>query len=225
MDDYYKAYDARYRTAHRAGFSWFGDRCSPIVPEILHRYGLWRGQLLEIGCGEGRDAIPLLEQGCDLLATDVSPEAIAYCKNRAPEYGARFRVLDVLRDAPTEQYDLIYAVAVVHMLVEDTHRDGFYQWIRRSLRPEGLALICSMGDGETELQTDPDTAFTLQPRQHGAQTVLVAGTSCRMISFPHFLEELRRNGLVPVEQGFTQALPDFDRLMYAVVRCEAHSAQ
>ena len=43
--------------------------------------------ILELGCGEGRDAIHLLCQGYRVLATDISPEAIAYCRRLAPAYG------------------------------------------------------------------------------------------------------------------------------------------
>ena len=115
-------------------------------------------------------------------------------------------------------YDFIYAVAVVHMLVRDTDRAGFYAFIRGHLKESGFALICSMGDGEFEMQSDIRTAFQLQERNHPSGKVLVAGTSCRMVSFRTFEAEMKRNGLEIVEKGLTEAMPDFNSLLYAVVR-------
>ena len=75
-----------------------------------------------------------------------------------------------------------------------------------------------MGDGVFEMQSDIRQAFELQEREHESGKMLVAGTSCRMVSFHTFGEELARNGLQVLEQGITSALPDFNSLMYAVVK-------
>ena len=76
----------------------------------------------------------------------------------------------------------------------------------------------AVGDGETQLQSDITRAFELQERAHPAGTQRVAATSCRMVSLPTFVREIEDSGLEIVEQGFTEAMPDFDKLMYAVVR-------
>ena len=219
MRPYYEAYDERYKAVHEKGVSWSSDQRTPIVLQTLEKYGVDPdAPVLEIGCGEGRDAGSVLERGYRLLATDVSGEAISYCRAAYPKYAAQFQVLDCLRDAHPARYGFLYAVAVIHMLVPDADRDAFYAFIREHLTDDGLALICTMGDGETELQTDPATAFELQERSHESGKMIVAGTSCRMVSFETFEDELARNGLQPVELGITESLPDFDSLMYAVVR-------
>ena len=53
--------------------------------------------------------------------------------------------------------------------------------------------------------------------------MLVAATSCRMVSFSTFERELKESGLKIVEEGITKSLPDFDSLMYAVVRKETQN--
>ena len=217
--NYYEAYEERYRAIHALGHAWSSDRPTPIVEEILERYGLPKSaRLLELGCGEGRDALPLLEAGRDLLATDLSPEAVAWCRRLAPAHAARFQVLDCLGAALPERFDFIYAVAVLHMLTEDGDRARFYAFLREHLAEDGLALICTMGDGETELRTDPREAFDLKKRDHPAGEVTVAATSCRMVCFDTFERELLQGGFQILETGLTPSPPDFDRLMYAVVR-------
>ena len=215
---YYEAYDDRYTQVHGQDLQWFDDSPSPIVSEILERYNI-KGKMLEIGCGEGRDAGFLLERGMDVMATDVSPAAVSYARRKYPEFADRFAVLDCLTEKMDEKYDFIYAVAVVHMLVPDKDRNGFYRFIREHLAPKGKALICTMGNGEWERKSDISTAFDVQKRIHEptGREVEIAGTSCRMVGSETFCRELAENGLAIVEQGITAVEPDFPQMMYALV--------
>ena len=209
---YYEAYEDRYKTAHEKGVSWTQMKNTPIVMDIIKRYHLHPEQsLLEIGCGEGRDSATVLENGFHLIATDISPEAINYCKKKMPDFESKFMVLDCLSSDLDEKFDFIYSVAVVHMLVLDEDRNGFYQFIHRHLKSDGIALICSMGDGNYEMQSDISNAFELQEREHETGKMMVAGTSCRMVSFSTFENELLRNGLKIIEKGITSAMPNFSR--------------
>lgn len=215
---YYEAYDERYKTVHARSIRWFGDRPSPIVSEVISRYGIQKhNKILEIGCGEGRDALPLLAAGYDLLATDVSPEAIAYCQALSPTHARRFRVLDCVKDRLTQTFDLIVAVAVLHMLVPDDDRAAFYRFLAEHLSPDGIALVCTMGDGNTARQSDVRTAFDLQAREYAGDKILMAGTSCRMVTFAQFERELNENRLAIRERGMTEIPENFPSIMYAVV--------
>ena len=218
---YYEAYNDRYQQIHELKLQWFQSNPSPIVAEVMEAFSVMHQQnLLEIGCGEGRDAFPLLKRGYDLLATDVSAEAIRFCREAMPEYKDRFQILDCVAGNLDASFDFIFAVAVVHMLVADEDRKAFYQFIRSHLKDGGLALICTMGDGIMERQSDIRTAFDLQERIHEqtGTAVKIAGTSCRVVSFPAFRRELAENGLTVVKDGMTAIEPDFPCMMYAVVK-------
>jgi len=218
---YYEAYDDRYRQIHAQDLQWFYDNPSQIVMQTIQSFGITeRHKLLEIGCGEGRDAFPLLKAGFDLLATDVSEAAIDYCQKKFPEFAEHFQVLDCVAGAYHAKFDFIFAVAVVHMLVPDEDRNAFYRFIREHLNPSGIALICTMGDGRIQRQTDIRTAFDLQNRVHEqtGTAVQIASTSCRMVSFETLHEELKRNGLSLLREGITSIEPDFSQVMYAVVK-------
>lgn len=216
---YYEAYDDRYKQAHEAGICWFGGESSPIVGRMLEKYHVGTdSRILELGCGEGRDAQVLLERGYNLLATDISPEAIRYCKESLPTHCGAFRVLDCVNGVLPERYDFIYAVAVLHMLVLDEDRKGFYCFVRDHLVSDGLALICTMGDGELERQSDVAEAFQLQERNFHGQKVMVAGTSCRIVSTMTFEKELTDNGFLIVDSGQTSIPNEFSDMMYALVK-------
>lgn len=223
MEDrkYYEAYDERYRQIHELDLKWFMEGPSEIVLETMESFGIGKeSRILELGCGEGRDANFLLRQGYQVLATDVSSEAVAYCRKHMAGYEESFRFLDCVKERMDEKFDFIYAVAVVHMLVEDEDRAGFYGFYREQLKENGIGLICTMGDGEMERKSDVATAFDLQERVHeqSGKRVCIAGTSYRAVSFDTFRYELEENGLEILQEGFTDVQPDYWKMMYAVVR-------
>lgn len=216
---YYEAYDDRYKTVHKKGVSWSSDKSSPIVLETIKKYKLNKSNMmLEVGCGEGRDSKALLDAGYTLLATDISKEAVEYCKKIMPLYQEHFIVLDCINGRHEAKYEFIYSVAVIHMLVLDEDRNAFYRFIYEHLTDSGISLICTMGDGKTERQSDINNAFELLEREHESGRMMVAGTSCRMVAFETFEKEIEANSLEVVEKGITSALPDFNSLMYAIVR-------
>lgn len=218
---YYEAYDERYRHIHDQNLIWFNNNPSPIVADTLREFSISnKHKLLEIGCGEGRDAYPLFEQGYNLLATDVSSAAISFCRKKKPDYAAHFQTLDCVTEKLNETFDFIYAVGVVHMLVLDADRNAFYQFIWNHLKSDGIALVCTMGNGSIERQTDISSAFDIQDRVHEqtGKVVRVSGTSCRMVTFQTFNAELEQNEFVIIKQGITAVEPDFPQMMYAVVK-------
>ena len=218
---YYQAYDNRYRQIHEQSLHWFSEEPSPIVLEIMKKYRVSKAAaILEIGCGEGRDAAYLLQNGYPVLATDVSAEAVRYCRKRFPEYADSFQVLDCLTERLSGTYDFIYAVSVLHMLVEEKDRARFYRFLYEQLKSTGIALICTMGNGTEEWRTDASQAFDLQKRVHhpSGREIRVAATSCRTVSFETLKAETEAGSLLLLESGMTSIIPDFPTIMYAVVK-------
>jgi 2-polyprenyl-3-methyl-5-hydroxy-6-metoxy-1,4-benzoquinol methylase len=117
---YYEAYDDRYKQVHKESLTWFSDNNSEIVINTINQYfDNNKIKILEIGCGEGRDAKFLLGKGFNVLATDISFNAIEYCKNNHPEQEECYQVLNCLSDRLQDKFDFIYAISVIHMLVQD----------------------------------------------------------------------------------------------------------
>lgn len=221
MAKYYEAYDKRYRQVHAEKLSWASDASSPIVKDIIERYSIGKEcSMLELGCGEGRDALPLLNEGYDLLATDISPEAVDYCIAKDERFRDNFRVLNACVDTLDQKFDFIYAVAVIHMLVLQSDRDAFLRFIKNHLTENGLALILTQGDGESEYTSDPSAAFDDVLRTHGetGRRLSIASTTYKMVGFPSFEKELTENGFELVEKGMTSIYPDFPTMMYALVK-------
>jgi len=219
MKKYYEAYDERYKTVHEKNLRCMGYTHSEIVTEIINKFGICRDDdILEIGCGEGRDSIVLLKNGYDLLATDVSPQAIAYCKKQYKDFADAFQVLDAVNGTHDKKYDFICSVAVIHMLVLDKDRKAFCSFIYEHLNENGIALICTMGDGKTERMTNISKAYDMSERTFEGNTMLVAETSCRIVTFDTFENELKDSHFQIVEKGLTSVGTQFPSMMYAVVK-------
>ena len=219
MKKYYEAYDERYKAVHEKNLRCMGYECSDILTEIINKYGIRKdSSILEIGCGEGRDSIVLLKKGFNILATDVSIQAITYCKDQYKEFADNFQALDAVNGIHSKKYDFIYSVAVIHMLVLDEDRKAFYSFVNEHLNENGIALICTMGDGEIERMTDVSKAFDMSERTFEGNTMLVAETSCRIVTFDTFESELKSSHFEMVEKGLTSVGTQFPNLMYAVVK-------
>ena len=219
MKKYYEAYDERYKLIHKKGYSWSSNIPTPIVLDVIERYGINNNSsILELGCGEARDASLLLDKGYDVIASDISPEAIDYCIRNNTKHKDKFIVMDCLNDEHNNTYDFIYGIAIIHMLVEDSDRNRFYKFIYNHLKNSGKALICSMGNGIDEISSDTSEAFELAIRNHESGDILVPSTSLRMVSFKTFEKELADNKFTILEKGISSSLPDFNNLMYVVIQ-------
>lgn len=99
-------WDATYSGADRM---WSGNPNVAVVAEVA---GLTPGSAVDVGCGEGADAVWLAQQGWRVSAFDVSTVAIARARQHAKNAGVAvsFRhggLLDV--DLPDAPFDLVSA--------------------------------------------------------------------------------------------------------------------
>ncbi len=220
MSKYYEAYDNRYKQVHNMGLSWSLDTNTKIIKDMIIKYHLENEKILEIGCGEGRDARYLLKNNYNLLAVDVSQEAINYCQKYDIKYKEKYRVLDVLKDSLQDKYGFIYSVACLHMLVLDDDRNKFYNFIYNHLEDNGYALILTMGDGTQESKSDISKAYDNVKRIHQEtnQEMKIAMTSCRIVNFETLLNEVTNNGFKIIEYGITEIEKHFSNIMYIIVK-------
>ena len=160
-NDYYKAYDKRYRQTYENNSLWEIQERTKEIIDTLKKYKITKkSNILELGCGEGRDAIYLLDNGYNVLGVDYSFAVIDKCNELTNyKYVNNFKQLDLIENSLNEKFDFIYSVAVIHMFVLDEHRNKFYNFIYDHLKDNGIALIISMGDGILEINSDLEKAF------------------------------------------------------------------
>lgn len=220
--EYYKAYEKRYKQLHENNLSWETDVKTNIIEDTIIKYSIDKAaSILEIGCGEGRDAKYLLGKNYNVLATDVSKEAINYCKKIDKEHSNNYEVLDVLDcDDYSKKFDFIYSVACLHMLVLDEDRNKYFEFINNHLNDNGYALVLTMGDGKTERSSDITKAWEDVERMHQESGIKmnVATTSCRIVNFETLTKEVELQNLKIIEQGITSIIPNFPEIIYVVIK-------
>lgn len=121
----------------------------PVSDEIrqLHSKLPMGAAVLDFGCGEGRNAIFLLEQGMAVTAVDISANAITKLKSQAAKYGARLKTkrMDVRTYRFAGQFDLIIAHGLLHLLPRS-------DWIRiiylmqKYTKPSGFNVVAVFSD-------------------------------------------------------------------------------
>ncbi len=150
-------WDERYAEAGRL---WSGEPNTLLVDVAT---GLPRGRALELGSGEGADAIWLAEQGWQVTAVDISGVALDRAAEAAKTRGVSVRwVLADLREyAPPERsFDL---VATLYLHLPPAQRRAFLARAVTALAPGGALLVVGHDRSQAEEAPgprDPDRLFT-----------------------------------------------------------------
>ncbi|GAC1444669.1 MAG: class I SAM-dependent methyltransferase [Chloroflexota bacterium] len=155
-------WDARYSSSDAL---WSGNPNPHLLGETS---ALSPGSALDVGCGEGADAIWLAEHGWRVTAVDISTVALKRGADRAMEVGAQVAeritwlhadLTDWTPGAAT--YDL---VSVQFMHLPKDPREALYRRLAESVAPGGTFLV--VGHHPSDMQTSvqrpsaPDRFFT-----------------------------------------------------------------
>ncbi|VAW02384.1 Thioredoxin reductase [hydrothermal vent metagenome] len=157
-------WDERYRARPAA---WRGTPHGHLVAEVT---GLAPGTALDVGTGEGADAIWLAEHGWQVTAVDISAVALDRGRTQADSLGSAIANpitwlhADLITwEPPARHFDLVTA-QFMHM--PSAQRKPLYQRLANSVNTGGHLLI--VGHHPTDLDTtalrvpDPDPLFTAQ---------------------------------------------------------------
>ncbi|HET6152589.1 MAG TPA: class I SAM-dependent methyltransferase [Marmoricola sp.] len=181
-------WDARYAESDRI---WSGNPNQRLVEQVA---GLTPGSALDVGAGEGADAVWLARQGWQVTALDVSEVALAKATAHAEENGVGGQVtalhLDLINGPRTlpDGFDLVSAQFMhppADQLAEVFGRLG------RAVRPGGHLLVVGhhphdlttgmrTGHGHPELLYTPEQLVAVLPGDEFE--ILVADTPSREVT-------------------------------------------
>lgn len=108
------------------------------------------GNVLELGCGPGRNAIYFAEKGCSVDAIDLSSESLEWGSERAKEKGVNINfiqknIFDIEIEA--EQYDIVYDSGCFHHIAPH-RRMSYLDLVKKALKPRGFfAITCFVQGG------------------------------------------------------------------------------
>jgi SAM-dependent methyltransferase len=108
------------------------------------------GRVLELGCGNGRNAVHLAGLGCTVDAVDFSAQAVEWAENRARSAGVAvtFQCCSIFEATfPDGSYDLVYDSGCLHHLPPH-RREDYVGLVHRALKPGGsYGLVCFRPEG------------------------------------------------------------------------------
>ncbi|WP_405059284.1 class I SAM-dependent methyltransferase [Kribbella sp. NBC_01505] len=130
-------WDARYAESTRI---WSGKPNAALVVEVA---GLTPGRALDLGSGEGGDAIWLAQQGWQVTAVDVSPIALGRAEQHAKEAGVDEQIEwqhhELGKSFPTGTFDLVSA-QFLHSTI-DLPREQILRQAAQAVAAGGILLV------------------------------------------------------------------------------------
>ncbi|GAB2612996.1 class I SAM-dependent methyltransferase [Belliella aquatica] len=115
---------------------------NPIHQRLLKAYiaakPMVSGNLLEVGCGEGRGVEVLLEKVESYLGLDKIEEVITSLKAKFPNVAFQQAVIPPFHNIASDTYDTVVSFQVIEHIEDDKL---FLEEIYRVLKPGGKAII------------------------------------------------------------------------------------
>lgn len=140
---------------------WSG-RVNPVLAQVAAT--LPAGRALDVGCGEGGDAVWLAEQGWHVEAIDISPTALARARRAVDAAGVGERVhtarFDLEHELPTGSYELISAQFFMSPI--EFPRDRVLRDLADRLAPGGVLLVVDHGSAPPQSGHDDAEFRTVQ---------------------------------------------------------------
>jgi len=150
-------YDERYG---RPGYYW-GKAPSQICYRILQLLPPDRPlRLLDIGCGEGRNAVFFARNGYLVTAFDTSPTGIQKTRHLASEAGVTVDVFasDINSYRLTKPFDILFSTGVLQYVPEERRQDLFENY--KDHTSEGGLNVFSVFVKKPFIERAPDAEET-----------------------------------------------------------------
>lgn len=135
-------WESYYRRGH---VPWDPGPYDRNLPEILKRYSIEPGRVLDVGCGTGGTLVYLAERGFEATGVDISPTAIEEARRKARVAGVacRWIVADFPEGVdeetlPDASFDLVIERGFLHMFTYRQEHQSILKRLRRLLAPSGL---------------------------------------------------------------------------------------
>ncbi|MFN3802833.1 class I SAM-dependent methyltransferase [Belliella pelovolcani] len=115
---------------------------NPIHQRLLKAYiaakPMVKGDLLEVGCGEGRGVAELLDAVDSYLGLDKIQEVVDKLQAKYPNVSFRQAVIPPFANIPSDSFDTVVSFQVIEHIEKDRL---FLEEIYRVLKPGGKAII------------------------------------------------------------------------------------
>lgn len=154
-------YDQYYQTKNLFGESY------PELVAFFERQ-LRRGQILDVGCGQGRDALALARLGFSVVGVDVSRVGIDQMINdaKAEQLSVRGRISDMMAIDDFDQFDFVLLNSMFHFTRKERSKEiQFIQQVIRQIKMGCQIVFCIQDIGEKVMVLNEAIASEDQSRR------------------------------------------------------------
>lgn len=124
-----------------------------LVHEAAAYWDFSRSNVVDLGCGEGKNAAFLSDLGASVDALDISEAALINARRLWPQHDRIAWIRGDVTDLklPRVEYDVAVAYGVAHCLRSELDVEQFVRGLARVVRKGGLIIFCSFNDRRQEI--------------------------------------------------------------------------
>lgn len=137
-------YDEYYKTENL-----FGNPYKELIDFFLKFPE--KGKLLDLGCGQGRDALPLAKLGYQVTAIDDCEIGLNQLKAKASLENIKLNLIktDIYKFEAFDEYDIVLLDSMFHFEKKDKKKETtFLKRILEALKPQNIICICIQNSGK-----------------------------------------------------------------------------
>lgn len=111
--------------------------------EFFDQFENTKLNVLDLGCGQGRDALFVAKKGHSVYGVDISKTGINQMLNKAKKDNLKIvgEITDVLKFVPSQNYDVAIIDRLLHMFKSDIERKIVLKNISAAITKNGFVLI------------------------------------------------------------------------------------
>ncbi|WP_426427751.1 class I SAM-dependent methyltransferase [Staphylococcus equorum] len=148
VDDYYFGYEDRYNKIYEIGADlWETGKPNESLLKVYQNYpNIFKGKVIDLGCGEGRDTIFLAQKNIDIVGIDISHSAIDKAKEKIQECDGEKSIFHTgnvlyLNNFKNETFDLAMNMGCLHMINKNEDRLSHIKNVNRVLKFGAYFLV------------------------------------------------------------------------------------
>lgn len=140
--------------------------CDKVI-EIIRPNPNFRPRLLDLGCGEGRNAVYFAQHGFDVYGLDASLPGLNKTRRYAKEAGVQVKTIqaDITSYKLVNTYDVIFSTGVLQYLPPEVREQRFQNY-KDSTSPNGINALSAFVK-KPFIPRAPDAEETAYPYKSG----------------------------------------------------------
>ena len=201
--------DGGYDDGYRACPCFWGDKPGSLIVQVMRNYDFKGKRVLDLGCGEGKNAAAIAGAGANVTALDCSELAIANGRRAFLDLDIAWQVGSASDLSWTaSSYDVVVMYGLMHCLPSRGDILKLISCVISATAAGGLHVLVAFNDRSHDLIAHPGFNPTLLPHNdyiasYSAHRILYASDTNLYETHPH-------NG-IPHHHSLTRLIAEIDR--------------